>query len=438
MKILIISQEVWRDDTNGGNVLSNIFDGMEAEFAQIYCSPGTPSNGICKRYYQMTDIMVINNILRKLPIGKIVKYENFPEDIQESYYMDDRNKSFYNFFRKYNFESFRIIKEVLWKFSNWKNSDLKEFIEDFNPDIIFSPCYGSHNMLAIDRYVAELTNRPVISYISDDHYSLQQFSLSPLYWLNRLILRNNLRKTFKYYDLTYTMTDEQLIECQNVFDCDMKILRKSVDLSKVPQRLQINRPIKLIYAGGIYLNRWKRLAAVAQAIEEINKDGLKMTLDIYTGNELSKKQKALLNDGENSIVHSAISQNELLKKYYESDIALHVEGLDIKNRLITRTSFSTKIVDCLTSGCATMAICWGKQAGYTYLKKENAAICIDNTADIKLKLLQIVKDPNILTEYRNRAFKCLERNHQKKHVLNQITNDFNEIMGRQIYESPAS
>lgn len=77
MKILIISQEVWRDDTNGGNVLSNIFDGMEAEFAQIYCSPGTPSNGICKRYYQMTDIMVINNILRKLPIGKIVKYENF-------------------------------------------------------------------------------------------------------------------------------------------------------------------------------------------------------------------------------------------------------------------------------------------------------------------------------------------------------------------------
>ena len=180
------------------------------------------------------------------------------------------------------------------------------------------------------------------------------------------------------------------------------------------------------------------MAAVAQAIEEINKDGLKMTLDIYTGNELSKKQKALLNDGENSIVHSAISQNELLKKYYESDIALHVEGLDIKNRLITRTSFSTKIVDCLTSGCATMAICWGKQAGYTYLKKENAAICIDNTADIKLKLLQIVKDPNILTEYRNRAFKCLERNHQKKHVLNQITNDFNEIMGRQIYESPAS
>ena len=63
---------------------------------------------------------------------------------------------------------------------------------------------------------------------------------------------------------------------------------------------------------------------------------------------------------------------------------------------------------------------------------------VGNTADIKLKLLQIVKDPNILTEYRNRAFKCLERNHQKKHVLNQITNDFNEIMGRQIYESPAS
>ena len=65
MKILIISAEVWRDDTNGGNVLSNIFGGTGYEFAQIYCNPGNPSNFLCKWYYQMTDSMMIKSILRK-------------------------------------------------------------------------------------------------------------------------------------------------------------------------------------------------------------------------------------------------------------------------------------------------------------------------------------------------------------------------------------
>lgn len=438
MRILIISQEVWRYDTNGGNVLSNIFEGIDAEFAQIYCNPGTPSNRICKSYYQMTDDMIIKNVFRSVPVGKMLKYKDFPQDIQKSHVSEDSHMKFYSFFRKYSFQSFHIIKEILWKFSEWKNSSLKEFIEEFNPDIIFAPCYGSHMMLALDRYIAELTKKPVISYISDDHYSLQQFSLSPLYWVNRLILRNNLIKTFKYYDLTYTMTDEQLAECQDAFDCDMKILRKSVNLSKVPQKKQNSETIKLIYAGGIYLNRWKTLAYVAQAVREINKDGVIMTLDIYTGNELSKKQQSLLNDGENSFLHSAISQDILREKYYESDIALHVESFDLKNRLITRISFSTKIVDCLTSGCATMAICWNKQAGYNYLKRENAAICIDDIADIKLKLKQIADDPSILTEYRNRAYKCLENNHQQSHSRDQIMNDFRKIMRGDRYESSAN
>ena len=64
MKVLIISAEVWKNNTNGGNVLSNLFEGMDAEFAQIYCNPGIPQNFVCKKYYQMTDFMMINNLIK--------------------------------------------------------------------------------------------------------------------------------------------------------------------------------------------------------------------------------------------------------------------------------------------------------------------------------------------------------------------------------------
>lgn len=428
MKILVISQEVWRYDTNGGNVLSNIFEGYDAEFAQIYCSPGTPANKVCKKYYQMTDSMVIRNILKRKPVGKILNFKDFPEYNIEYQLAEKENKKFYGFFRSHSFPIFHIAKEFIWFLSKWNNNNLKTFIVDFNPDLIFAPCYGSHIMLSIDRYVNETTNKPMISYISDDSYSLKQFNLSPLYWINRFVLRKNLRKTFPYYNLTYTMTDEQLKECQKVFHCNMKILRKGVDISLIPKKSNVNTPIKLIYAGGIYCGRWRTLVSVVKALQKINKDSIRMVLDIYTGNELSKKQQIILNDRVNSFVRGVISQEELKRKYSESDIALHVESFDLKNRLLTKISFSTKIIDCLTSGCAVMTICWNKHSGYKYLQKEDAAICIGNTADIYNRLSQILDNSNILKVYAEKAYKCSEKNHQKSVVQAQILSDFKSVL----------
>ena len=51
MKILVLSSEVWNDEINGNNVTSNWFEGMEAEFANIYCEPGVPYNRCCKKYF---------------------------------------------------------------------------------------------------------------------------------------------------------------------------------------------------------------------------------------------------------------------------------------------------------------------------------------------------------------------------------------------------
>lgn len=436
MKILVISQEVWRDDKNGGNVLSNLFSGLDAEFAQIFCSAGNPSNNICKRYYQITDSMVINNILKRKTVGKILNYTNFPNDCDQGNNAVQENKKFYNFFRKYRFNIFIIIKEILWKLSKWKTKDLENFIINFEPDIIFAPCYGNHFMLNLTQYVSSLTGKPIISYIWDDNYSLKQFRFSPIYWINRFILRKNIRKTFKFYDLTYTMTEEQFKECKEAFNCNIKILKKGGCFS---ERKKINKtthkPINLVYAGGIYLGRWRTLAKLAKVIKKLNKHEKKFILNIYTGNELTKKQKKILNDGKNCIVHKSVSQNELRKIYEEADIALHVESFDVKNRLTTRISFSTKIIDLLDSSCAVMAISWDKHSGYTYLKKEGAAICINKVKDIEKTLQYIDGNPEILSEYANKAFECGKKNHQINDIQKIIKTDFMRLYKENKYES---
>lgn len=428
MKILVISQEVWRDDSNGGNVLSNIFSNMEAEFAQIYCSPGNPSNSVCKQYYQMTDKMVIDNIIKKKGIGEELVYDNSPQDTLNTGIAQVTNIKGYNILKKLRFESFLVAKEILWNFSNWRNDRLKEFILDFNPDIIFAPCYGSHFMLALTRYVSKLTKKPIISYISDDHYSLKQFRFSPIFWINRFVLRRNLRNTFKYYDLVYTMTKEQLEECEKAFNCNIKLLKKGGDFSNISIKDTVNNPIRIVYAGGIYCGRVKTLMELAKIIKKLNNNEKKYVLDIYTGNPITSHQNKILNDGINCKVHGIVNQDELKEIYRNSDIALHLESLDWKNRLITRISFSTKIIDLLASSCAVMVISWEKHSGYTYLKSENAAICIDSIAKLESTLLYLSENPNELKDYSQRAISCGFENHRIDEVQQILKKDFNYLI----------
>ena len=237
-----------------------------------------------------------------------------------------------------------------------------------------------------------------------------------------------MRNTFKYYKLTYTMTEEQLLECQKAFNCNVKILKKGSNVDKYKEK-NIGNPINLIYAGGTYLGRTNTLIKLAKEIKKTNKDGIKFKLNIYTGNELSKRQLKILNDRENSIVHGLVSQNELTKIYNNGDIALHIEGFDLKNRLITRISFSTKIIDLLCSSCAVMAIAWEKHSGYTYLKRNDVAICINNIRNIRGELEKIWRNNKIITEYSKKAVEFCEKNHKIEEINKMMIEDFNNIMG---------
>ena len=429
MKVLIISAEVWQEKTNGGNVLSNMFRNMDWEFAQIYCNPGMPENKICSKYYQMTDGMVIRNTFSHKPIGKEFKFV-FEEDESERQIekVELPNQRFYSFFHKYRLGVFYFAKHLLWNISNWKNENLKRFIDDFSPDIIFAPCYGDKFLLRLARFVGDYTGKKIISYISDDHYTLKQFSISPIFWIERFILRSELRKTFPYYSLVYTMTETQKVQCERDLHANMKILRKAAPYVNVQNDKLVNSPIRIVYAGGIYLNRWKTLKMLVDALKEINKDGMRAILDVYTANEITSEISKALNDGINSIIHHSVSQSELAQIYQKSDIALHVESFDLKNRLLVRMSFSTKIVDCLSSGCAIMAICDSKQGGFEYLNSENAAICVSNIEEIKQALSRVIEDKHLIMEYANNAKQCCIRNHDVNKIEEMIKRDFENLV----------
>lgn len=418
MKILVISKEAWRDEQNGGNVLSNMFANFNADFAQIYCNEQEPNNGICKHYYQMTDRMMVNNILHRSKVGKILDYSCMPQNT------NDQAESFKSATRNIGGSLKRALREMVWKMGKWDETEIQAFVREFNPDVIFAPCYGNNYMQKLTILVHEVANVPVISYISDDFYTNNQIKFSPLFWLNHFIVRHNTHKVFKHYSLVYTMTDEQKEQCERDFGANMKILRKSGVFDSQLEKQRVNGPIRFVYAGGIYLNRWKTLGHLADAMRSINEDDVKMTLDIYTNNPLTGEMSKAINDGTTSKVHKAVSMTKLREIYHHSDIALHAEAFDIANRHTVRMSFSTKIVDCLDSGCAVMAICDEKQAGFAYLKRNDSAICVSKIGDLKKVLQHLLDNPETIIDYQHKAFALGRKNHLQKDIDKMLEQDF--------------
>ncbi len=427
MRILLITDEVWNDKTNGNNVLSNWFDGFDADFANIYCNPGMPYTKCCNQYFQITDTMMLKSIIGKKKAGKLFKLDDSTVDDNE-FLGEEENTKLYSKLKSITTESMRVLREMIWSYGKYDTQALQEFIDEFKPDIIFSPRLATLKILRLEKLVYDIAQVPIVAFTGDAEYSMKLFRTSPVFWIKRLILRKKFRRMMPNYSLYYTLSDEQLEEYQTEFGNKFKILRKCGDFEKKLEDKKVNKPIKIVYAGKLYSNRWKTLAEIGKALRQMNVTETKMILEIYTRDKLTKQQMSLLNDGKNVYVRGSVSSEELIDIYKNADIALHVESFDLQNRLLTRVSFSTKIIDCLESGCAVMAISWDKHSGYTYLKSQDAAFVISRKGDISLELKKIIETPEIINEYRQKAMKCGKQNHQRENVQKMLYEDFKHII----------
>lgn len=427
IRILVLSNEVWNDKINGNNVTSNWFEGMDAEFANIYASPDAPFNKCCQRYYQVTDRMMMNSILKRKRAGRPLPIHEYQEE-ESGYVAEQEPKKLYRFLKSISGPFLRLVREVMWLLGRYDLDGMKLFVDTFQPDVIFSERMASCKMLRLEKIINQITDAPMLAFTGDDEYSLKQLSFSVSFWINRFMVRRMLRENVKKYRIYYTLSEEQAEYYERIFGCKCKLLQKCGAFPNNNDEHVVNDPIRMIYAGKFYCNRWKMLGEIAEVLREINKDEVKIILEIFTKDRPTEKQNELLNDGRSSFIRGAVNQAELAVKYSQADIALHVESLDLRYRLATRFSFSTKIIDCIFSGCAVMAYCWEQHSGLTYLKKRDAAICVSNKEQLDSVLRKICEDTEIIEKYSKKARSCGMMYHDRKKIQRMLLDDIKDCL----------
>ena len=430
LRILVVADEEWNDCIYGNGILTNWFTDFNADFAEIYCSPGLPINNICNHYFRLTDLQMFRSIFTKYKAGSSVIKPNRIGDIELAKENVQR-KGFYGIMKRLSVwfhTPIMMIRDFVWRVGRYDKEALSAFIFNFNPDIIFCPQYGTPKLWRLERYIHSICDAPMVAFTGDDEISYKQVSYSPLYWIRRWYCRQSFNNTVHIFSHYFMHSKEQAEEYRNLFGINTSQLFKCGYFSDIFVEKPIGNPIRLVYAGRLYCNRWKSLAAIGKALREINKDGIKMVLDVYTQEQLTKEQERTLNDENFIFIKGAVPGPELTNIYKKADIALHVESFDKRYKYATRVSFSTKIVDLMASSCAILAICWEKHCGYQYLKDHDAAICCSDYDDILPLLQSICDDPSIITKYQERAYNCGVKRHSRSIIQNQIIDTFQNVL----------
>ena len=425
MKILIITRSAWDDSNSTGNTMTNFFNEYPTEdIANLYVRSAMPNNSVCKKYYSVSDKAVFKSLFNlKYIAGKAFVWDFQGKGNSASSSKDEiEEDKLYNFFRRKSSILALWGQDLMWKSNRWQNHNLDNFLDQFKPDIVFSPSFHTMYTHRILWYIQKKTNARVVLFHADDYLSIYKNGMSFLEKINQKMRAKVVESSALKADINYCISNLQKEEYQKKIGKEMKLLHKGADFSFQPEYkvLKEGKPIKIIYVGSILYGRWKTLAVLAKEISKINKEKILFELIIYSQYALTQEMKEEMIIEGASIFMGKIPAEQVKETLMNGDIVLHIESFDDVEKEKTRLSFSTKIVDCLNSGRTLMAIGWEKAASIDYLKRNDAALVVTKEESIFNLLQSIQKNPDILRMYADKAWECGKNNHQKNVIQDSL------------------
>lgn len=427
IKILVVSNTPWNDNNSFGNSFSNIWGIDQYEIANIYCQAGLPMSKSVSCFFRITEKEIIKKILgHQENSGKeVFQQETLDLNVQEEALVSMKTMAY---LKNVRWQILFWVRDLIWATKGWKCKALDQFILNFNPDLIFQPVYYSSYINEIGLYAKKKTGVPMIGYMSDDNISFRQFSLSPLFWIDRMIKVPIVRKVVKYCELLYVITEKQRIEYDRLLgEKKCKVLFKGGNF-KDPSPYKPNDIIQFAYTGNIGMGRWKILGHIASALEIINRNGLKAQLHIYSATPITNKILRYINRGDSSIFEGRVPVHQIKYIQEASDILVHVESFSLTERYKSRLSFSTKIVDYLEACRCILAVGWKKSGGIEYLMENGAALCATDIDDILPMIKKIVSSKSLIENYAYKGFSCGKKNHQIEQIRRMLHNDILDIL----------
>lgn len=421
-KIVSISISTWHVDS-GIHTETDLFKFWSPErLAQIYTRSDLPNTPVCNRFFRISENQIIKSVYKRKPVGERV--ENATEIAENDKQAVEEERKLYEKAHKKKSWFMTLVREMVWWLGRWKTKALDTFIEEEQPDVYFVPIYPVVFMGKLQLHILKKYPRPYVCYLADDNYSYKPCGKNLFARIHRFFLRKVVKKLATNCTQMFTITKTGAEDVDKAFGTNSIVLTKGIDYSRLTyQEKPVSKPVKMIYTGKLVIGRAQSLVAMSKAMANINKDGERVTLDIYSPDVLDEKTMRALNEN-GCHFRGSVNKDEVQRLQDEADVVVFVESLEKKYRYSARLSFSTKLTDYFRSGKCIFAIGDESIAPMRYLEENDCAVLATSYGQIETKLREMLANDETIQAMGKKAFDCGKKNHDEAHVKEVFTTAF--------------
>lgn len=417
-RVLVSTVGAWSDSI-GSNTMSELFRGFPKDkLACLYIRADRSDSASCYRYFHIFEGRVMRSIIKR----NTITAEEYWLDKSKSTLSDfDAEKARYTKYKKKRNWFYLFAREFVWILGKWKSKELDKFLDDFNPEVLVCPIESYIHFNRINEYIIKRKQLRVIGFLWDDNFTYKQQPHSWGYKTHRWWLRHSVKRLVAKCESVVAISPKMKEEADAEFGIDSVLLTKPIFDQPPFTEYTPNEPIRMLYTGNLYVGRDETLASIVDAIQEVNKSGQKVVLDVYTSTIIKKELEDRIKVNGCCVVHDPISQSEVLRLQKETDVLLFIESLKQKGG-DARLSFSTKITDYFCAGKCIWAVGSNHLSAIDYLEKQDAAVCSLSKEDILPMLERMICDKTVINDYAYKGWQCGHDNHDAKMITEKLNN----------------
>lgn len=411
LKVLVVSRTVWDEST--ASTSNNLFEKLDKiELAHIYIETKKPNSSLCHSFFQISEYSLIKKIFNwKTKTGQKIDISYV-----ENESIAKKEASTMDYVRNHRSFIYTVLREFLWLLNGWKTKELREYIKDETPDVIWfmgSPLILMNRLM---RYVVKVSKKPYCIFEMDDVYAYQINGFKPTQRLYRYFLKANVKKLMRGVSQLFVISPKMKKEYDRAFHLDSIVLTKGIDFSTVTyQPYESHTPIRLVYMGQVIYDRISTLEMIGRVLDQIDAKEKRFVLSIYTKNSVDVVTKEKMTKNGSVLFCDPVPYSEVKNVLDQNDVVVFVESLNERFKRLARLSFSTKITDYLASSKCVLAVGPADSAPIEYLKDNDAAFVASNDEELKDVLCKMLVASN-LEAYSKKAFSCAVKNHNKDSI----------------------
>lgn len=393
MKKILIVGTVPYSKNNQSRAFDTYFNNFDANnLAQIFSNPEKPEIGHCNLLYQITDFMVLKNLFsfKKQP-GKRYDFTNPINKVKSTNSISNKKNKFISMLYKLGKHKNSInylLRGLIWNRKNWLTKDLIDWVDDFNPELIFISFSDDFFILQIGLFFARKYNIPIISTISDDYYFNNKFSLNPFWLIYHIKYKKLVDSIMIHKGENIYISDKIRLKYDSFFKKRGRTVFVSSDIQRLPFTKVNKNKISFIYAGNLRLGRYRSIIKIADVLKNISPQ---YAIAVFS-DEKSKKIISKLKSRKNINYMGYIKYDELYNHLKNADFSIIAESTRKKDIVKTRYSLSTKVADSIAIGKPVLVYGSDESGAISFFREHDLPLVANNKSDLKKQLIKFIND----------------------------------------------